>query len=727
MTTRTVRSFCRTCSAGCAMVLTIDEDDRIVQISGDRDGPMTKGYACFKGLQAAEAHHGPGRILTPQKRLPDGRFVTIPLEQALDEIADKLRAIIDAGGAKAVAMYIGSGAMLNGATMMVSSAFREALATPSYFTCSSIDQSSKFLTVGRLGMWGAGRHAICDSDVVMLVGTNPVVSHGTTASFTVAPMNALKKETARGMKVVVIDPRVTESAHFAEVHLQPYPGEDPTVIGGLLRIILSEGWEDKEFCDQFVKPGGLERMREAVAPFTPDYVTRRAGVPQDLLRKAAALFAHDSRTGAAFSATGPSMSPRGNLSDHLIECLNVVCGRLRRAGDRVLDINVCAPPRTLYAEVMPPTRSWEEIPPGRIRGAHSVWGEMFTCTLADEILTPGDGQIRALIVGGGNPVTAMPDQRKTVRAFKDLELLISIEPYMTTTAKLSHYILPPKLQYERADLPMALYGMSFYPVAWGQYTPEIIRPRHGSEVADDWYIYWGLAKRLGIALKYGDRPLDMDKTPTTDDLLAVRNEGAVVPFEEIRQYPSGNVWDIEGTVQPARPEATGRFDIMPDDLFSEMEEIAREDIRPGEYVSNGQSFRYRLAVRRSRDTVNSVGPMLNGVRSRNPYNPVWINPLDMADQSIHAGDKIAILSDHGRIEAIAASDDTVRRGVVMLNHGWGGLPDENLDYEDMGVSPNLLIDTETNIEPINSMVRMSAIPVNIQRLPNYRAGDELRA
>jgi anaerobic selenocysteine-containing dehydrogenase len=540
-------------------------------------------------------------------------------------------------------------------------------------------------------------------------------------------MNALKKETARGMKVIVIDPRITESARFAEVHLQPYPGEDPTVIGGLMRIILAEGWEDKEFCTQYVKPGGLEAMRKAVEPFTPDYVARRAGVPADLLYKAAALFARDSKKGAAYSATGPSMSPRGNLSDHLIETLNVVCGRLRRAGDRVRDINVCAPPRPLHAEVIPGTRSWEKLPPGRIRGAHSVWGEMFTCTLADEILAPGDGQIRALIVGGGNPVTGMPDQRKTVKAFRALELLVSIEPYMTTTAKLSHYILPPKLQYERADMPMALYGMSFYPIAWGQYTPELLKPPAGSEVADDWYVYWSLAKRMGLTLKYGDKPIDMEKAPTTEELFALRSENAVVSLAEIQQHPKGHVWDIEGTVLPARPEATGRFDIMPDDLLAEMLEIAGETVqRPGQFVSNGQRFSHRLSVRRSRDTVNSVGPLLQGVRERHRYNPVWINPDDMTDKNLRSGDRVEIISDHGRIEAVVAADATVKRGVISMTHGWGGLPDENLAYEELGVSPNLLIDTETNIEPINSMVRMSAIPVNIQRLPNYRPGDELR-
>jgi anaerobic selenocysteine-containing dehydrogenase len=141
-------------------------------------------------------------------------------------------------------------------------------------------------------------------------------------------------------------------------------------------------------------------------------------------------------------------------------------------------------------------------------------------------------------------------------------------------------------------------------------------------------------------------------------------------------------------------------------------------------VSNGKIFSHRLAVRRNRDLFNSVGLGLEGVRARNPYNPAWLNPTDMAERNILSGDKVEIVSDHGRIQAIVKEDMTVRPGVVMISHGWGGLPEENLSYETSGSCTNLLVDTETNIEPITSMVRMSSIPVNIRRLGNHPEGDE---
>jgi anaerobic selenocysteine-containing dehydrogenase len=712
---RQVKSFCRVCGAGCGMQLTIDDADRIVDIKGDRDHPMSKGYACFKGLAAAEAPYSPARLLKPLKRMPDGSFVEIGVEQALDEVADKLRSIIARGGPDAVATYTGSGGPVMTATAnTMLPAFREAIGTRGHFTNSTIDQSSKFITADRLGFWGGGKHAFEESDVVMLVGTNPLVAHATTACLFADPIKRMKTAKARGLKLIVIDPRETESARFADLFLQPYPGEDPTLISGLLRLILREGWYDKEFCDRYVKAGGIAALRAAVEPFTPDYVERRAGVPREKLIAAAEMFARDNRKGAAFSATGPSMSPRGNIADHLIETISVICGRFRREGDRVTDISVWLQPRPAVAEVFPPTRAWEQEN-SRIRGAHSIWGEMFTCTLADEIMTPGPGQIRALFNDGGNPATTMPDQLKTVEALSSLELLVTIDPFMTNTAKLSHYIFPPKLQYERADLPMALYGMSFYHVQWGQYQPELLRPPPGAKVVDDWYVFWGICKRLGLPINFAGETLDMETAPTSDDLLEIRSRGSVVPLDVIKQYPGGAVFDeIEAYVQSGRPEADGRFDIMPAEIAAELAEVFAEPVLGGgQSLSNGQHFSHRLAVRRIRDLNNTAGRSLTGIRKRNPYNPARINPADLAASKLTAGSRVRIVSDYGSVPAIVEPDPSVRPGVVMMNHGWGGLPGEDVGYDEQGANVNLLINIHRDYEPINSMARLSAIPVNI--------------
>ncbi len=705
---REAKSFCRMCGAMCGTILKMDENDRILSVHRDRDNPMSNGYACFKGLHADQMHNGPERLLHTMKMMPDGTHQRIDTEQALDEIAAKMREIIDADGPDAIATYTGAGAVLTATAYMILPMFRAALGTRSNFSTATIDQSSKFVVVDRLGAWTAGKPALADSDVILLIGTNPLVAHATAGCLVNDPVKTLKAARKRGLKLVVIDPRRTESAKFADIFLQPYPGEDPTVVSGLLRLILTEGWADDAFIANWVKPGGIERLREMVEPFTPDYVANRAGIDADELRSAARMFAQGGR-GAAFSGTGPSMSPRPNLSEHLVELLNVVCGRYRQAGDRIHDINVFAPPKTVHAEVFAPTRGFAQVPPGRIRGAGTLWGEMMTSTLPDEILTPGEGQIRALFNAGGNPASSFPDQRKVVKAMKAIDLSVTIAPHMNTSARLSHYVFAPKLQYERADIPMILYDFSFYPVPWGQYTPELARPPEGSDLIDDWYLFWGLAKRLGLPLDYFGESIEMATAPTSDELLEIRTRGSIIPLDEIKQYPGGKVFELEQYVQPARPEATGRFDVMPEDVAEDLAEVTAEPLPVRS--SSARGFTHLLQVRRLRETNNSTSIMIEAVRKRMPYNWASLNPNDIAAMQLSDGARVKITSDHGSISGVVKSDDSVREGVLVMAHSWGGLPDE--EGTEAGSNINLLIDTETNVEKINAMARMSAIPVNI--------------
>jgi anaerobic selenocysteine-containing dehydrogenase len=546
---------------------------------------------------------------------------------------------------------------------------------------------------------------------VMLVGANPLVSHATAGCLVADPVKTLKREKARGLKFIVIDPRKTESAAFADLFLQPYPGEDPAVISGLLRLLLTEGWANEAFLTRHVVAGGVDRLREMVAPFDPDYVAARAGIDADDLRLAARMFG-EAASGSAFSGTGPSMAPRANLSEHLIELLNVVCGRYRQPGDLVRDVNIFAPPRPVHAEVVPPYRGFEKVPPSRIRGAGSIWGEKMTSTLPDEILTPGPGQVRALLNGGGNPANSCPDQRKVVDALSALDLFVTIGPHLNSSARLSHYVFAPKLQYERADIPMLIYDMSFYPMAWGQYTPGVVAPPPGSELIDDWYLFWGIAKRLGLKLDFQDVPIDMETAPTTEELLAIRTAGSLVPLDEIKSYPGGHVFDVETRVQAGRAEAEdNKFDPMPEDVAAVLAEVAAE-ATPARTAS-ARGFTHLLQVRRIRESNNSTSVGLQAVKKRMPYNWASMNPGDLEAMQLKDGAKVTITSDHGFIPAVVKGDDTVREGVLVMTHGWGGLPNDAAGYEQIGANVNQLISNETHVEPINAMVRMSAIPVNI--------------
>ena len=366
------------------------------------------------------------------------------------------------GGAETVAAFRGTMNYSNLTANHMLPAFLEALGSNSFFSTMTIDQSAKWVTFERLGGWAAGKDPYALADVLLFVGTDPLVSLSTFNFALQNPAKQIHEAKQRGLKLVVIDPRATETARHADVFLQPLPGEDSTILAGLLCIILRRGWHDAEFCARYVKD--LPRLIRAVEPFTPDYVAQRAGVSAQGLEAAAAAFAepiHEPlgrrrKRGSAASGTGPNMAPHSNLAEHLLECLNVVCGRFARPGDRVPNPGVVAPRYPRVAEVIPPRRSWESGWKSRL-GYGMLFGQKMSGTLAQEITTAGEGQIRALLVDGGNPADAVPDQRRIAESLRQLDLLVCVEPFMTNTARLAHYVIPPKMMFERADLPSRDY------------------------------------------------------------------------------------------------------------------------------------------------------------------------------------------------------------------------------------------------------------------------------
>lgn len=714
MTTREHKSFCRLCMAHCGMVLTLDDSERLVAIRGDKDDGQSLGYACFKGLQAAETHYSPERILHPLKRREDGTFERIGLEQALDEIAEKTARILQRDGAEAIGGYRGSQGVITSSAALMLPAWLQALGSHKFFTSASIDQTAKAVSVGRIGVWPPGRVPFHKSDVLLMFGGNPLLSVASNGFDFRNPMKRLREAKARGMKLIVVDPRFTETAKHADLFLQPRPGEDVAIAAGLLRIILAEGWEDKEFCARYVDQ--VTQLRAAVEPFTPDYVERRADVPASKLRAAAEMFALQSRRGPVASGTGPNMAPHSNLAEHLFECLNVVCGRFLREGEEIPNPGVLARRWPRPAQVMPAPRWWEQGFHSRVGGYGMIDGEMMTGILADEILQPGSDRIKVLFNDGGGIANAVPDQEKMVRALRSLDLLVSIEPFMTPTAQLSHYILPPKMHYERADLPMFVYESFIYPEPFTRYTAPILPLPADSELVDDWYVFWSVAKRLGIAIDYDGQPLNMQEAPTTDDLLGIIAKRAPLPLEEIRQHPMGLVFDdLRQYVEPGDPDTTARFTVMPPDVAAEMRAVIAEPLNQASLLNSGQPATHRLIVRRTRDMYNSTGRFVASIRERVPHNLAYLNPDDMAEHGLPEGAAVEIVSDHGRIVAVAAGDTSLRKGVVSISHGFGGLPDAGADdYAARGASTNLLTSTDRDVQAINAMPRMSALAVNIR-------------
>jgi len=666
---------------------------------------MSKGYACIKGLQGAYALNAPDRILRPLKRNPSGSFDEIDLEQALDEISQKMATIMGEDGSQSIATFKGTQAYMHAPLAEIIRNWMTAIDSPSLFSTMTIDQSAKLVAMERLGVWAGDRHHMLESDVLMIVGGNPLVS---IAVIGVTPFNMtlqLKAAKARGMKLIVVDPRKTETAKIADIHLQVRPGQDPALFAGLIREVLHKGWEDRNFCTDYVS--GLEEMRAAVEGFTVDVVQQRTGVPANLIKAAARMFALESKRGFATTGTGPSMAPHSNLSEHLIQCLNIICGRFNREGEAVQGAGLIRP-RQFVAEVIPPQRTWERGHKSRVRGFGMLFGEMMSATLPEEILTPGKGRIRALVVTGGNPAVALPDQKKTVAALRALDLLVAVEPYMTATAKLAHYILPPLLQYEREDFLFGPDFEFFNPAPFQQYVTAAVPPPPGSQLIEDWRVFFELAKRLGKQIVFVGEPLDMARTPTTEELLRRVIAGGPLSIDELRKHPRGQFIDVPvAVVGKGRIAPDLRFQIAPADVTAGLSDVLAEDTQ----VST--RFNFLLVSRRIREVMNTVGMNFPGSRERVPYNPAFLHPKDIATLGLAPGDKVEIHSDNGAIEAIVEEDPSVSRGVVSMTHCFGGLPGDEMPYEEIGSCTSLLVSVDRDYEEINAMPRMSAIPVEV--------------
>jgi anaerobic selenocysteine-containing dehydrogenase len=279
------------------------------------------------------------------------------------------------------------------------------------------------------------------------------------------------------------------------------------------------------------------------------------------------------------TGTGVDMGPHSNLAEHLVESLNVICGRMVREGERIENPGLVMNSGPKPAQVVSIPRPWDSGPRSRVGDYGLIGGEMVTGMLAEDILRPGPGQIRVMINHGGNPAVAVPDQRKMLSALQALDLLVSIEPVMSATARLSHYILPPKLQFERPDLPIYLFEAGIFPRPYTRYTPALVDPpegselcdewrvlweiaRRGSELCDEWRVLWEIARRAGRSVTFMGTTLDMTRAPEEDELIEATLATAPVSLNEVKQHPQGYFHPDVQYALPGDPVTAGRFATM---------------------------------------------------------------------------------------------------------------------------------------------------------------------
>jgi anaerobic selenocysteine-containing dehydrogenase len=721
VTTTKTKTYCRFCHAYCPMEASV-EDNRLIAIEPDASNPIYGGYTCIKGRQLAEQIYHPTRLQQSQKKLQDGTFADIGSEQAMDEIAAKLQAILARHGPRSIASYNGTYSYQNSAAHAVARAFHQAIDSPSFYTSVTIDQPAK-VAIGpaRMGFWNAGSHMWCDADVAMVIGNNTLVSHysipGGIPSF--SPFNALREGKKRGVKVICIDPRVTEVASRADLHLQVKPGQDAALLASIIQVIISERLYDEAFCKQHTR--GLEQLDMATRVFSPDQVATAAAIPVEQIYQAARMFAAGPR-GSAVTGTGPEMGPHPNLLQHLVQALNAICGRHYREGERMPNPGVLTPPGPRRAQATSPQPQWldggtrsrisDDIGELFVLSPYGPQGEMPTAAITDEMLQPGDGQIKALICVGGNPLLAWPDQEKTLKALSSLELLVCIDIKMAATAQLADYVLAPKVCLEREDV--TLLTDIWYDQAYSQYTPTVVEAQ-GDKI-EEWEFFWGVGKRMGLNMAMENGPIDMDNKPEKFDLLNSITAGSRVPLAQIRDNKGGTVYPgLDVIVQAADPETRGYLDLFPSGLAAELEAALADTT-----TLAGQDYSHLLVSRRMKNTYNSTGPELSLLRDKGTTNPAFMHPQDLSALGIADGEIIEVYSAHGRIPAVAAAANDIKPGVISMSHCWGGSPDPaagaDANVREMGSNTNRLIDNRLQTEKYSGMPRQSTIPVAIRKM-----------
>ncbi len=712
MSVSTHKTFCRFCHAYCAIEVDV-EDGKPIAVRGDVEDPMYGGYTCIKGRQLPEQYNTPARVSRSIKKRNDGGFDEIDTDKAMDEIAAKIQQLVKDHGPRSVATYVGSYGYQNSAALTVSKAWHQSIGSTSYYTSVTIDQPAKFIAGSRFGSWGGGTHAFTGADVCMMVGNNPVVSQytpfGGPPPF--SPYARLRDEMKKGMKVIVIDPRKTEVANRATMHLQINPGEDPALLSGFIRLILAEKLHDIEFCAHHVQD--LEELTRRVEPFTPSVVAARTGIPAEDIAAAARTFAGAKR-GVAVAGTGPDMSPRGVLTEHLILVLNMICGRVNKEGERMPNPGLLGPVSAKRAEVRPAQPAYNYGPKSRVRGLGEIFGEMPTATLNDEILLEGEGQIKALICLGGNPMVAFPDQDKTKLAMDKLELLVCVDLYKSATAKLADYIIAPTISLERDDVTMLTD--TWYDEPYSHYTKAVL-PRN-EQSREEWEIYWELSKRSGIPIDLPGGALDPTTRPSKFDVLKLLTPNARISIAEMAEKGKGHIYaDVQVTVEPGRENQNAQFQLLPDDVAEELTEVANENLwRDGKIIDDNQEFTHLLISRRLKHVFNSSGQQLEALQKKGTTNPAYMNPADLDLLGIKSGDLVEIAAAAGSLVGVAEAASDVKQGVISMAHAWGDTPGNWGEVREKGSSTNRLVDDTRTYDRITGQPRMSAIPVNLRHV-----------
>jgi anaerobic selenocysteine-containing dehydrogenase len=707
---------CSLCEAMCGVRIETD-GERVTSIRGDADDPFSRGHICPKVAALKDLHEDADRLRRPMRRTAGG-WQEVSWEEALDEAAERLHAVQQQHGRDAVATYLGNPTVHNVGAMLFGPLLLRTLRSRNGFSATSVDQLPHMLAA-HLMLGHQLLIPIPDIDrthYFLALGANPLASNG---SLMTAPdvKRRLREVQSRGGKVVVVDPRRTETAKVADEHLFIRPGTDALFLLALLHEVLAAGPRLRHL-EPFTE--GLEALREMARDFTPERAALHTGIPAEVVRRIAAEYLA-APSAVVYGRVGTSTQAFGTLCHWVINAINVASGNFDRAGGAMFTrpaFDIVGGPKAL-ASSRGGFGRWKS----RVRGLPEFSGELPVAVLGEEILQEGEGRIRALFTYAGNPVLSTPNGGQLDRALASLDFMVSVDPYLNETTRHAHLILPPTTVLERPHYDIAFHALAVRNTA--KYSPALFEKPPGA--MHDWEILLELQHRLerlrkgnGLSVRAKHQAL---KRIGPEGILALGLRfgpygAGVKPFKrgltlsKLRRAPHGV--DL-GALEPCLPGRLATRDrtlqLAPQAFVQDVERLraafpADVQQRDGELLLIG-----RRHVRDNNSWMHNVPKLVSG----KPRCTLMLHPEDARERGLADGQLARVRSRVGEVSVPVELTEDVMRGVVSLPHGYGhkraGVR-ASVAVEHAGVSLNDLTDDQA-VDALSGNAAFSGVPVTV--------------
>ena len=702
---------CTLCEAMCGLVITTDAD-RVLEIRGDADDPFSKGHICPKAVALQDIHTDPDRIRHPMKRV-GSEWQQIGWDEAITMAVQGIQSVQRTHGRDAVAAYVGNPTVHSLGAMLFVGDFLRSLRTKNRYSATSVDQLPAH--VAAMYMFG---HALLipipdldRTDHLLVFGANPAVSNG---SLMTAPgaSERIKAIRARGGRVVVIDPRRTETAGLADTHHAIRPGTDALLLLAMLQVMFAEGLERSGHLASITD--GVEALREQAARFTPERVTGATGVPAETIRALARDFA-GAKTAVAYGRVGVSMQEFGGIATWLITALNLVCGRVDTVGGAMFTSPAVDVLRADQQRAGGPRFGrWKT----RVRGLPEFAGELPVAALAEEMETPGPGQVRGFVTHGGNPVLSTPNGARLDAALAQMEFFVAIDFYLNETTRHAHLILPPSSPLEREHYDLIFHTLAVRDTA--KYSaPVFSKP---ADARHEWEIMNTIATRLnrgvaakvrGAALAWGGPSMMLDYALRSGPYgKGLSPFGRGLSLRALKDQPHGvDLGALKPCLVRKLRTKDRRINAVPSLFVADIARLESRWFTSAAAAPDALSLIGRRATRSSNSWMHNVERL---VRGKNRCT-LLMHPSDAASRSLQDGATVRVAARVGSVDAELSVSDEMMPGVVSLPHGWGhGRAGTQLRVaaQHPGVSINDLTDDQA-IDALTGNAAFSGVAVTV--------------